>query len=274
MHGDLTPAGFALGGEGSGLIRNEEELRKKLTEVFRSVPQVLIEEYLMGWKEVEYEVMRDSRGNCITICNMENFDPLVHGGANRSYGLRYVAATKFADKDARLVPFVFSSTQAYQLEFGDLYMRVFKDPGQVLSGGFPYEIATPYTTANVFNVDFTQGADTMFLALGTLPIYRLRRFADTRWVMETAPIDPVPFDAIGRRAGYWLYPTHPGALVRSLRGLWASMVTLPSCVYSPSRQRISVVFPAPEGPTMATNSPRRTSKLTLSSARICSRPRW
>ncbi len=77
----MVRAGFALGGEGSGMVASEKELRAKLGEVFRNVPQVLIEEYLGGWKEVEYEVVRDSADNCITVCNMENIDPMgIHTG--------------------------------------------------------------------------------------------------------------------------------------------------------------------------------------------------
>ncbi|QQG37652.1 MAG: carbamoyl-phosphate synthase (glutamine-hydrolyzing) large subunit [Candidatus Kaiserbacteria bacterium] len=77
----MVRSGFALGGEGSGVVRSEEELRAKLEEVFRSVPQVLVEEYLGGWKEIEYEVVRDRADNCITVCNMENFDPMgIHTG--------------------------------------------------------------------------------------------------------------------------------------------------------------------------------------------------
>ena len=77
----MLRAGFALGGEGSGVIRSEAELSEKLTPLFRSVPQVLIEEYLHGWKEVEYEVVRDAADNCITVCNMENLDPMgIHTG--------------------------------------------------------------------------------------------------------------------------------------------------------------------------------------------------
>ncbi|TAK58612.1 carbamoyl-phosphate synthase (glutamine-hydrolyzing) large subunit [Patescibacteria group bacterium] len=73
--------GFALGGEGSGLVRSESELRTRLAEAFHRSPQVLIEEYLAGWKEVEYEVVRDAYDNCIVVCNMENFDPMgVHTG--------------------------------------------------------------------------------------------------------------------------------------------------------------------------------------------------
>jgi carbamoyl-phosphate synthase large subunit len=77
----IIRAGFALGGLGSGFSRNEKELKKALREAFSYSPQVLIEEDLRGWKEIEYEVVRDSFDNCITVCNMENFDPLgVHTG--------------------------------------------------------------------------------------------------------------------------------------------------------------------------------------------------
>ncbi|HWP61034.1 MAG TPA: carbamoyl-phosphate synthase (glutamine-hydrolyzing) large subunit [Candidatus Paceibacterota bacterium] len=77
----MVRAGFALGGEGSGLARNREELKLKISGVFNSVSQLLIEEYLAGWKEVEYEVVRDVADNCITVCNMENIDPMgIHTG--------------------------------------------------------------------------------------------------------------------------------------------------------------------------------------------------
>ncbi len=77
----MVRSGFALGGEGSGLVRDEKELVDKLTDVFHTNKQVLIEEYLLGWKEVEYEVVRDKDDNCITVCNMENLDPMgVHTG--------------------------------------------------------------------------------------------------------------------------------------------------------------------------------------------------
>ncbi len=77
----MVRSGFALGGEGSGLVRNDDELKSKLKEAFSRSPQVLVEEYLKGWKEVEYEVVRDGADNCITVCNMENIDPMgVHTG--------------------------------------------------------------------------------------------------------------------------------------------------------------------------------------------------
>lgn len=72
---------FALGGKGSNVIRTQDEAEAKLRRGFAQVPQLLVEEYLGGWKEVEYEVVRDWRDNCITVCNMENFDPMgIHTG--------------------------------------------------------------------------------------------------------------------------------------------------------------------------------------------------
>ena len=72
---------FALGGKGSAVVRSEEDVEPALRRAFDQVPQVLVEEYLGGWKEIEYEVVRDGRNNCITVCNMENFDPMgIHTG--------------------------------------------------------------------------------------------------------------------------------------------------------------------------------------------------
>ena len=77
----LVRAAFALGGLGSGFAANKEELRELAKKAFSSSNQILIDEDLRGWKEVEYEVVRDANDNCITVCNMENFDPLgVHTG--------------------------------------------------------------------------------------------------------------------------------------------------------------------------------------------------
>lgn len=77
----IVRAAYALGGLGSGFANNREQLLALVEPALASSPQVLIEKSIKGWKEVEYEVMRDSEGNCITICNMENFDPLgIHTG--------------------------------------------------------------------------------------------------------------------------------------------------------------------------------------------------
>ncbi|GAA5877417.1 hypothetical protein JCM8547_008793 [Rhodosporidiobolus lusitaniae] len=77
----IVRAAFALGGLGSGFANNEDELVALCTKAFATSPQVLVERSMKGWKEIEYEVVRDCRDNCITVCNMENFDPLgIHTG--------------------------------------------------------------------------------------------------------------------------------------------------------------------------------------------------
>ena len=77
----IIRAAYALGGLGSGFCDNEEELRLKAEKALSFSPQILVEKSLKGWKEIEYEVVRDRYDNCITVCNMENFDPLgIHTG--------------------------------------------------------------------------------------------------------------------------------------------------------------------------------------------------
>ncbi len=77
----IVRAAYALGGLGSGFADDEAELNKLCEKAFSFSPQVLVEKSLKGWKEIEYEVVRDCYGNCVTVCNMENFDPLgIHTG--------------------------------------------------------------------------------------------------------------------------------------------------------------------------------------------------
>lgn len=77
----MMRSGFSLGGLGSGKVENARDLTKRVNECLAIAPQVLIEEYLLGWKEFEYEIVRDSAGNALTICNMENLDPMgIHTG--------------------------------------------------------------------------------------------------------------------------------------------------------------------------------------------------
>ncbi len=77
----MMRSGFSLGGLGSGKIADEEELKRRAKEALSGVSQILIEEYLTGWKEFEYEIVRDAYDNAVTICNMENMDPMgIHTG--------------------------------------------------------------------------------------------------------------------------------------------------------------------------------------------------
>jgi carbamoyl-phosphate synthase (ammonia) len=77
----MIRSAFALGGLGSGICENEEHLRDMARKALSVSPQILVEKSMLGWKEVEYEVVRDHLDNCVTVCNMENFDPLgIHTG--------------------------------------------------------------------------------------------------------------------------------------------------------------------------------------------------
>lgn len=105
----MVRSGFSLGGLGSGRVNSPEELCRLAAQSLRGSPQILIEEYLEGWKEIEYEIVRDEEGNGITVCNMENFDPMgVHTGesivvapsqtlSDRDYQLLRTVALRAAD---------------------------------------------------------------------------------------------------------------------------------------------------------------------------------
>lgn len=113
----------------------------------------------------------------------QNFFVHPHGGATRRSGLRYVADVKTHSKKVRLVRFVYSTVQAYVLEFGDQYMRVFRNQGQVLSGAAAYEIATPYLEADLFELKFCQSADVLYIAHPDYAPRRLTRTGHTAWTL-------------------------------------------------------------------------------------------
>ncbi|HCW3115139.1 hypothetical protein [Citrobacter amalonaticus] len=139
---------------------------------------------------------------------IENGVVVVQGGVVRRPGTRFAAAAKFGNKTARLIPYVFNRSQAYVLEFGDGYMRVFQNGKQVVNGdNMPYEIASPYTAAMLPDVNYVQGADTMFLAHENVPPQRLQRLGQTNWVLEPAPFIVEPFDEIRDTPQKWCKPS-------------------------------------------------------------------
>jgi hypothetical protein len=151
---------------------------------------------------------------------MLNCHPVVHGGSVRRAGTRFAKAAKFAAKKSRLIEFVFSRDVAYMLEFGDLYVRVFGP-----SGVFLTEIVSPYTEQQVQELDYTQGADTMFLWHGSVFPQRLRRFGDTIWDLSAAPFTAQPFDEQGE-------PLNANLTLSALTG--AITVTASAPVFLPS----------------------------------------
>lgn len=127
---------------------------------------------------------------------IENGVVSVQGGVRRRPGLRFRAGTKINTQRSRLIPFVFNRAQAYALEFGNNYMRVYRDGAQIAG---PYEIATPYTEAMLPALDYEQSADSMFITHPDVPTQRLQRFADALWALSPVPWVTEPYDEIGHR---------------------------------------------------------------------------
>lgn len=131
---------------------------------------------------------------------LRNAYPLVHGGARRRAGTRYAAAAKNATKPARLVPFIFSRTQAFMLELGETYIRFYIPSGQVESApGVAYEIASPWDDTELEDLKYVQGADTMFFAHPSYAMRKLVRYANTNWKLSQVVFEVPPSDEIGER---------------------------------------------------------------------------
>ena len=127
---------------------------------------------------------------------LENF--LVHpqGAATRRVGTQFISEVKDSSKKTRLIPFEFSTTQTYILEFGNQYMRVYKDKGQVLSGGSPFEISTPYLEAELFEIKFAQSADILYITHPNHAVRKLSRTGHTNWTLTEVDFINGPYLAV------------------------------------------------------------------------------
>ena len=125
---------------------------------------------------------------------MRNMYPLMHGPAVRRGGTRHVAPTKSAASAGRLIPFEFSVTQAYVLEFGEASLRVFKDRGQVeASPGVPVEIATPYGADELARLSYAQSADVLYLVHPDHAPRTLTRTSHVDWTLATFAVTDGPY---------------------------------------------------------------------------------
>ena len=124
---------------------------------------------------------------------LENMIIYPHGSAARRSGTQYVAEVKDSTKETRLIPFEFSTTQTYILEFGDQYIRFYKDNGQILSGGSAYEISSPYLEAELFDIKFAQSADVMYLCHPNHAVRKLSRTGHTAWTLTEVDFQNGPF---------------------------------------------------------------------------------
>lgn len=127
---------------------------------------------------------------CRTLENMLVYS---YGGATRRPGTEYIAPAKNASDKCRLISFEFALTQAYIIEVGDEYMRFYKDGGQILSAGVPYELSTTYDIDDVFELQFIQSGDTMYLVHPEYPPRVLTRSAHTTWTIIDFDNEHGPF---------------------------------------------------------------------------------
>ena len=124
---------------------------------------------------------------------LENMIVYPHGSAARRSGTQFVAEVKDSSKDTRLIPFEFSTTQTYMLEFGNQYIRFYKDNGQILSGGSAYEISSPYLETELFDIKYAQSADVMYICHPSHPVKKLSRTGHTSWSLVDDIITNGPF---------------------------------------------------------------------------------
>ena len=127
---------------------------------------------------------------CKTLENMIIFP---HGSAARRSGTQFVSEVKDSSKETRLIPFEFSTTQTYMLEFGDQYIRFYKDNGQILSSGSAYEISSPYLEAELFDIKYAQSADVMYVCHPNHPVKKLSRTGHTSWTLTTVEFTDGPY---------------------------------------------------------------------------------
>ena len=129
---------------------------------------------------------------------LHNLQVLMHGGLQKRSGTKFVKEIKTSsgsNSGARLIPFVFSKTQAYILEFGHNYIRFFKDEGIIVSGGTtPYEISTTYTAAQVNGIEYVQSADVLYLVHEAHPPRKLTRTGHTSWTITDVDFFDGPYD--------------------------------------------------------------------------------
>ena len=128
---------------------------------------------------------------------LQNVVSIPQGPAKRRPATRYVAEVKDSSEDTRIVRFQFSTTQAYIIEFGDQYIRFCMNEGQILSGPTPYEVATPYLEAELFELQFAQSADTLYVAHPNHAPRKITRTGHTAWTVTSITFTSNPFTGAG-----------------------------------------------------------------------------
>lgn len=115
--------------------------------------------------------------------NIQNYIVFPHGGLTKRSGTRFVAECKDSTNNKRLIPFIFSTTQAYILEFGNTYIRFYRNEGQIESSGSPYEISSPYAHGDLDGLSFTQSADVLYVTHPNYQTRKITRTGHTTWTV-------------------------------------------------------------------------------------------
>lgn len=157
--------------------------------------KILVNNFTAGEISPELHARVDLAKYANACETLENWLPLIEGGMTRRPGTKYVATGKYADRRIRLVPFVFSTVQAYVLEFGDGYIRFYKDWGRITTGDLvtPIELTSPYVEAELVQLKFRQDADTLYIWHPAHTVHSLTRTSHTDWAIAPVTFADGPF---------------------------------------------------------------------------------
>lgn len=153
----------------------------------------------------------------VGLAACENFYVMRQGGLRRRPPTMYMGPTKFPNLATVIRPFVFSTEQAYALEFGHNYMRIFEADGQIYLSGAPYEIATPWPASAVAALQFTQSNDQLFVTHVDYPPQRISRRGETDWIVEEVEFKDGPYQEIVKD-GTFIKANDTGNLIPAMTG--------------------------------------------------------
>lgn len=139
----------------------------------------------------------------------ENFIIFPHGGITKRSGTRFISEVKYSDKKTKLIPFIFSTEQAYMLEFGHYYVRFYRNEGVLLNSAAtaPYEIVSPYSQDDLASIDFTQSADVLYLIHPNYQPRTLNRLGPTNWSLDLYSFIDGPYNDFNTDTAKTLTPS-------------------------------------------------------------------
>lgn len=144
------------------------------------------------WSALTYgRIDVEQRAKAMQLCR--DFIPCMQGTLTRRPGTAYIAGVNGDDTNVLFQKFVFNTQQAYILEFTNLALRFYTNGGQLLSGGTPYTVTTPYTSADLWGLNFTQSADVMYITHPNYPPKVLKRFGATNWTISDLTLTDGPY---------------------------------------------------------------------------------